>query len=205
MDYLKAVTRLNSEDNLSGIVSIQVARKDYIDFIPEPVDGVIYGDIVFKSGRSWVIWDVILESPRVKTLDNTTREGHSKKNTLDLSIPKDRRDIRRMLTLAEKDEFIVLFRDGNGQQKIFGTLSNPVRFEYNHDSGASFSNLNAYNGRFYYSGPDNTYFYAGALSSPSAGPAPAIVRFNGNVIATLAPGEELDITSDFGFTDFFIV
>lgn len=205
MGYLQNITRLKSEDNTAGIVSLQVARKSDFESIPDPVSGTIYNDIVFKAGRTWVIWDVILETPRAKGQDNVTREGPSKKNSLEFTIPKDRDTIRQQLDLAHEDELIVLFKDSNGKQKIFGTLTAPARFEYSHDSGAQFSNLNGYSCRFYFDGPDNIYFYNGVLSAPAAGLAPAVVYFNGAAIASLAPGEELHISSDYSLSDFFTV
>lgn len=203
-NYLQDILRLNGGDNVSGIVAIQLARKADFVSIPAPVGGTIYNNIVFKSGSSWNTWQVTLETPRITTRENTTREGSSKRKTLEFSIPKDRDTIRNMLALAERDEFIVLFKDANGKQKIFGSLQAPVRFEFGHDSGAQRGERNAYSCRFFYDGPDNEFFYNGTISAPVAGPAPAVVNFNGVPIASLAPGQTLNISSDFAFSSYFI-
>ncbi len=52
MSYLKNITRAYGTSNLGGLLTIQVARKDDIESIPEPVNGVVYGDIVLKPART---------------------------------------------------------------------------------------------------------------------------------------------------------
>lgn len=204
MSYLQNIPAFSKSGNLGGIITMQVIRASDVQSMGEPVDGIIYDTIVPKEGKAFVTWSAILESARVRTTSRTTREGPSRQVPLNFMLPKDRPSLKAQLDQAEADEFIVLFTDTNGTQKIFGTLETPVRFEYTHDTGANFSNLNAYDCRFYYTGPDNLFHYNGILPVPVPGAAPAIVRFNGVAIASLASGETLNITSDFGFTDFYI-
>lgn len=109
-----------------------------------------------------------------------------------------------MLELAEEDEFIVLFKYANGKRKLFGTLDRPVRFTFDHDAGSSFAAGNFNNCEFYFDGPSNIYFYDGNIEPAPPGANPALVRFNGAIIAALQPGESLNIESDFGFTNFYI-
>lgn len=205
MSYLQNIERLYAEGNLGGLVEIRVARKADFESIPDPSNGVVYGDLTFKEGAGWVVWRVNMETPGLRSTERTTKEGTAKSNVLEFAIAKDRPAIRHQLELAQRDEFVVLYRDGNNNTKLFGLLHAPVRFEFNHDTGKQHANLNAYGCRFYYDGPDNSVFYNGAVSDPPAGPAPAIVKYNGEVIATLAPGETLNIDSDFDYNDFEIV
>jgi hypothetical protein len=204
MSYLGNITRLSGATNLGGVLTLLVARKDDVESIPEPSQGTIFGDITMKAGKQFYSWEVTTESPRTRSDSRSTREGATKRNALNFTIPKDRADIKNQLDQAEDDEFILIFTDANGKTKIFGLLDTPVKFEFDHDSGAAFSNLNAYDCRFYYEGPDNLYHYDGTLPTAPVGTAPAIVRYNGVAIASLAPGETLNIISDFGFTDFYI-
>ncbi|HTF19349.1 MAG TPA: hypothetical protein VK658_14815 [Chryseolinea sp.] len=204
MAYLQNISRFSANDNIGGIITLRVIRKDDVETFPEPSNGIVYGDIVPKAGRAFVVWSAILESSSTKSATKATREGASKQNTLPFLLPKDRAAIKPQLDLAAEDEFIVLFTDANGTNKIFGSLETPVRFEYDHDSGKSFENLNAYDCRFYYpDGPDNFFHYNGSLSAPPVGTAPAVVKYNGVAIASLAPGEVFNIISEFGFTNFY--
>lgn len=201
MSYLKSIKRLSAGSNLGGIVKLSVARKDDVEYIPDDINSVIIGDIVFKAGKGFVIWDVTLETPRIEINSRTTREGSSKTNRLSFSVPKDRSDIREMFSIAEDDEFIVLQQDGNGTRRLLGTLSNPVRFEYNYVSGSLHSDKNAYNAQFYYQGPDNSFFYLGTITEAPPGTSPSIVRYStGEVIAQLNASDELVVSSDFAHT-----
>jgi hypothetical protein len=204
MSYLQTIQRFSSEDNLGGLVALQVARVADIESIADPSNGVIYGDIVFNPGKGFVTWNVSMESPQARSTERNTREGASKNNRLDFMVPKDRPGVKNQFNRAQDDEFVVLYRDANNNLKLFGTKDMPVRFEFAHDSGRAFSNLNAYAARFYYDGPDNIFFYNGEISTAPAGALPSVVKFNGTAIATLQAGETLNIFSDFGFTDFYV-
>jgi hypothetical protein len=98
----------------------------------------------------------------------------------------------------------VLFKDANGQQKIFGLLDRPVSFRFSHSSGNNVAAKNGYECEFYYDGPENMFEYNGAIAQAPAGPAPAVVQFNGVAIASLQPGETLNIISEYSFDEYFI-
>jgi hypothetical protein len=200
--YLQNITRLSQADNLAGLVQLQVIRKSDLTLIPAPVLGIVYGALTYAPGGGFVTWDCKLETPRITTEEQGSNQGSSKRNVLRLTIPKDRSNLRYLFSLMMNDEFIIIFTE-NGKKKIFGQLHAPVRFTWNHDSGASFDQLNSYECQFYYTGPDNVFFYEGAISTAPAGPAPAVVSFNGTPIASLAPGETLNIISEYLFTEYF--
>ncbi len=202
-DYLDIITRFTGE-NLGSLVNIKVARKSDISYLADPSGDTIYEDIVFNAGKGFREWVVASQSGRMASKGRKSSEGISRENNLPFLIAKDRPGIRQMLSLAEDDEFIILFTDSNGQQKILGSLDHPALFRYDRDSGGKFSDLNAYECEFYCEGPDNEFFYDQVLDVAPSGPAPAIVRVNGVVVASLAPGVILDFTTDFDF-DFEIV
>jgi hypothetical protein len=174
-----------------------------VESIPDPVGRVVYGNIVLKEGAAFVTFDVTLETARLQGNSNITSEGKSKKYSLPFVVSKAKPAISDMFELMEEDEFIVVLIE-NGRQKLVGLLNAPLQFAFNHDSGAQVSDRNNYECRFYYEGPDNVYFYEGALAAAPVGPAPAIVKHNGVVLASLAPGEIFNSESDFGFTDFYV-
>jgi hypothetical protein len=191
-------------DNLAGLLDLRIVRASEVSAIGTPSAGSIYGNIDLLPSAQFVRWYATLESPRISSQTTQTREGSTKRNTLPFIIPKDRPGVRAMLERMMDDEFVVLFKYPNGQQKIFGQKHAPVLFSFDHDSGAEFSSRNGYECRFYYQGPDNIFFYFGSTPAPPSGPAPAIVNINGNFLAQLLPGQTLNIDSDFDFNDFQI-
>jgi hypothetical protein len=203
MSYLQSINRL-SGDNMGGIVLLHVARKADIVSMGPPVNGSVYGNIVFREGTGFVTWQVTLTTPRMRSEGRSSREGAYKSNRLEFIIAKDVANVRSMLLQAEQDEFIILFTDANNQQKVFGLPEAPVRFLFDHDSGGDFSARNGYECRFYYEGPENIYTYNGAFDQAPGAGAPAIVRVNGVVVAQLYPGEIIDFDTDFEF-DFEII
>jgi hypothetical protein len=204
VSYLQSITGLNGADNIGGVLQIKVARKADIIYMADPVNGTIYGDIEFEAGKGFVIWTVTQDSPRALSDPKPTREGNAKSNKVDFRIPKDRADLRFMLDQAEQDEFIILFKDANGKEKIFGQLESPVLFQYGHDAGAKIPDGNFYQCSFYFTGPDNMFFYDGETETAPSGPVPSLVKYNGGTIAALLPGEIFNIESEFGFTNFYI-
>jgi len=184
---------------MGGIINLQVARVADIVSLPDPVNGIIYGDITFQAGKGWVTWRATRGNSKFTGAGENTTEGPSKKNTLDFVFPKDQSGLRRMLQLAEDDQFIVLYIDANGKQKIFGTRDLPAYFSFSQDTGDSTSARNAFSCRFYSEGPDNSYFYNGEISVAPGGSAPALVKVGSTVLAQLYPGDVFTITSGFTF------
>jgi hypothetical protein len=202
--YLQNITRFNAADNIGGLLEIKVARKADIESIQDPFTGIVYGDIVFLPDKGFVTWAVTPDTPGADSNSRQTREGTTKGNRLKFSVPKDRATIRAMFEKASDDELIVLYKDANGKQKIFGLFDAPVKFRFSHSSGNAPSGKNGYECEFYYEGPENMFEYNGAILAAPAGPLPSVVTFNGVVIASLQPGDTLEITSDYSFTEYFI-
>jgi len=198
MSYLQAIAALNGRQNIGGVLDIKVARTADIISIPTPVNGVVYGNISFVSGRGWTTWIVTHETASFTAGEGDSDEGPLKSNSLPFVIPRDDATLRDMLTRAERDEFVILYKDGNGNQKLFGSLDNPVYFLYSQETGGAIASRNGYRCRFYADGPDNSFFYNGTVSMAPAGAAPAlVVRGDGTVIAQLQPGEVLTLNSPF--------
>lgn len=201
MSYLRTIRRLSAADNIGGVIQLQVARAADVISVPDAVAGLIIGDISFQPGTGFVSWECRLESANMRSRSNASREGSVKSNSLPFIIPKDTQAVKAQLDQAEDDEFILLYRDSNGSQVLYGTPEAPLRFRYDHLSGGSFDSLNAYEAEFYYEGPDNRSFYQGAITTPPPGDGPSTVQYvDGTLIATLNPSDQLVLTSDFEHT-----
>lgn len=203
MNYLSEIARL-SQSNMGGIAQLQVARKADVISIPEPVDGVIYGNLEFQQGKGFVRWMVADQTIEMSSETNDGRESTFKSNQLPFTIAKDRPEIKKMLDAATEDEFIVLYKDSNGKFKLFGTLEGPVRFAYNHSSGQSRSARNGYACQFFFEGSDNLNFYEGNIASAPGGAAPVIIQWNGVFQLSAQPGDVVNIVSEFKIQDFLI-
>lgn len=186
---------------MGGILTIDVVRAADVVSIPEPVNGAIYDDVELQPGAGFSRWLVGYQSAGFSGKSKTSREGVSKDNEVRFFIPLDRQAVRTMLERAEDDEFIIIYRYATGPRKIFGTKDFPVLFQFDHDSGSAPTDQNGNNCKFYYSGPENSTFYNGAIASAAPGTAPSIVRYStGEIIATLSPTDILVVNSDFAHT-----
>jgi hypothetical protein len=198
VSYLQNISRLKGNANLGGLVEIRVARKADVTDIPLPIGGMITGDITFPEGKGFVTWLVTQESLSLKSNSRDSREGISKTNRLPFRVPLDQYNVRMMMEQAEEDEFIVLVKYPNGTYKLFGTLDGPVKFSFDHDSGTSHADGNFNNCEFYYDGPQNIFFYQGAIPAPIPGTGTSRVEYlSGDLIALLSPSDVLTLTSDF--------
>ncbi len=203
MSYLADISKITGQ-NMGGIVKLQVARASDIISIPDPVDSVVYGNITFLTGRGFYTWHSTSQTIRLQSGDRDSKEGNYKSNRLPFVISKDRATIKDILDNALDDEFVVVYKDANGNEKIFGTLENPVRFNYSYDTNSSYSGRNGYSCEFQYEGPDNISFYDGTIPMAPAGDLPVLIRWNGQVIGQGFPGEIVDFDSEFPYDDFAI-
>lgn len=186
---------------MGGVLTLYVCRVDDILSIPDPFNKTIDGDIVFKAGSGFVRWDVTTETPRTKSTSRSSREGAAKSNLLSFLAPRDRQELSSMFDIAEDDALIVAYRDSNNNLKLFGTKDRPLIFRYDHDSGQRHADGNFYSCSFSFDGPDNIYFYTGTITEQPEDGSVAVVQYvTGDVIATLAPGDQLIVTSDFEHT-----
>lgn len=203
MGYLSNINRLSAADNMGGIINLRVARKADITNIKDPVAGIIYSPITMVAGAGFVTWQVTPDTPGTNSSSKQSNQGTSKGNSLKFSVPKDRTTLQTMFEQATEDEFVLLYTDSNGLNKIFGDLNHPVKFRYSHGTGTSPAGKNGFDCEFYYDGPQNIFEYNGTVTTAPEGPAPAVVYFNGEAIASLQPGETLNITSDYSYSSYF--
>lgn len=202
---MKNIVRLNAEDNLGGILDIQVARASDIASMEDPLDGIVYGNITFNPGKGFYSWNATHETGEVDSSSKITKEGSTKSNRLPFNIPKDRPDLRSMFLAAEEGgEFVVLFKYASGKQRLFGHKYAPVRFKFNHSSGARHDDYNGYECEFYFDGPDNMFEYGGSGTSAPAGAPPVIININGVFFQSVPAGTTVNFDTDFEF-DFQIV
>jgi hypothetical protein len=193
-------------DNMSGLLTIMVARKSDITAIPEPVEGVISTAVTFASGKSFVQWQAVPESGAASIAAQNSMEGHSKNTACSFVVPRDKASLKTMFDMALDDEFIIVVTDGNANQVIYGNLETPVRFGYSFGTGTG-AGRNAYRCRFYSDSVDNRAFYLATVATPPATGQPVTIRLGsagGPVLGTAAPGSTFVVNSPFKVTGFNI-
>lgn len=210
MSYLSEIARLTSQ-NMGGInPSLKVIRSRDVAVFPAIIAGKITNEIELSPGAGWVDWFCTSQTAGVRSRHIDGSEGNARALDLDFVISKDSAVKASQLERASDDSFIVLFRDANGQLKVFGTKEKPVRFRFDMATGNNTRALNGFSCSFYYSGPDNTAYYLAEdpdVLDPDF-PAPVIIQWNDGVtiqtIAVATSGDVVRINSDFDYTSFDI-
>ncbi|GHE64859.1 hypothetical protein [Roseivirga thermotolerans] len=210
MSYLSEIARLTSQ-NIGGVnPSLKLVRSNDVAVYPSIIDGKVTDEIALKPGVGWVEWFCTSQTAGIRSRHVDGSEGNARALDLGFVISKDTAVKANQLERASDDSFIVLFRDANGQLKVFGTKEKPVRFKFDLATGNNIRALNGFSCSFYYSGPDNSAFYLAEdpeVLDPDV-PAPVIIQWNDGVtiqtIAVASPGDVVRINSDFDYTSFDI-
>lgn len=204
MSYLLSIPPLENQDNLSGIRSIRVTRSEDVDVFPEDYEGIAQAELVFKPGKDWVLWASTYRTSQFMARGEDSLEGIARAQELPFVIPRHSEAYTTMLRKAERDQFIVLLEDHNGQRYLFGTKTKPVRFIFDLMSGNG-TDRNQYACRFYSDAPSNLLIYPlvfgdGAIDFGSC--PPVIVRrgdLEGPVLGIAPAGSTVVILSPYSF------
>ncbi len=201
MSYLVPISSLDTE-NLSGLQSLLVIRSEDVATYPEAFEGVAQEEITFESGRDWLRWFATYSTSAFSTRAEDSMEGMNAAKELPFVIARHSAAITQMLRKAEKDTFIVLFTDFNGQRYLFGSKEKPVRFTFDMNTGTG-SDRNQYTCRFYSDSHDNLLIYPASFGDGdtdfSSCPA-VIIRLGsseGPVLAIAPAGSTVVINSPY--------
>tara|TARA_R110001599_G_scaffold332511_1_gene547996 strand:- start:38951 stop:39565 length:615 start_codon:yes stop_codon:yes gene_type:complete len=195
--------------NMGGLISIRLVRAQDVVTFPLVIDGNVTDELVLAEGAAWVEWFCTSQSAGLKSKHSTGSEGDARDLELSFTIGKDTTLKGTQLERSTDDTFIILYRDGNGQLKLFGSKERPVRFKFEATTGQNNRALNGFDCSFFYSGPNNTaYYFADDPEAVTPGISPVIIQWNdGTTITTIAvanAGDVVRINSRFAYTDFDI-
>jgi hypothetical protein len=187
-----------SNDNLGSVYSLRVARVQDIAAIPDPVDGIVAENITFLGGSGFFSWYFTSETGQVRIRNRQSQEGPRITSELSGFIPRRDAQLQQLMDYCRNHHFVLLIRQGDGKDHLFGSLEQPLRFEVDFETGQNPSSRPGYAFRFFTEGVDVLNRYSGSVTIPGAGQNPAIVRWDdGELIATLNPGETLEVSSGF--------
>lgn len=202
MSYLTPIDFLSNSDNLSGLKPLKLARAVDVATFPESYEFIAQEELVFESGKDWINWAATYRTSGFTTRAQDSEEGMNSTQELPFVIARHSADRTVMFKKAEKDEFIVLFEDMNGQRYLFGTKEKPVRFRFDMMTGSG-GDRNQYSCAFYSDSPGNFLIYPqtfGEGETDFSSCPPVVVRrgaTDGPVLAVAPAGSTLVIVSPF--------
>ena len=203
MSYLNSIPSLEGE-NMPGLTLISLVRVPDILSFPDSYNGIATSALTFQEGKGWAVWAATYRTSSFSRRAQDTQEGVLTNQELPFIIPRHTPAITSMLRLAERDEFIVLFKDANGQEYLWGNPQKPVRFLFNQTTGSG-SGRNEYDCRLYSESSENILAYPVTFGSTPVDPSackPVVIRrgsADGPVLAVVDAGSTVIITSPYSF------
>lgn len=201
MSYLRNIAPLEDE-NLPGLIKISVAKASDIATYPDSIEGIAIAEVTFKEGKDWTVWSATYNTANFLNRSNDSDQGIIRAQELPFVLPKSS-SLEAMLNKAERDEFVVLVEDKNGFRELFGSISKPVRFAFDKETGSS-SGRNQYDCRFFSEAIGNKliYPYEFGTAANFGNAQPVVIRrgsADGPVLAVAPAGSTVIITSPYSF------
>lgn len=199
MSYLRPFD-LPESANLAGILQLRLARVDDIATFPRIIGGKLHGNITFKAGLGWVTWGVIYSSDSFTASSLDSMEGPAKSQRLSF-ILSSRTTEEILLDRMERDRWIAYYLDANLNPVVIGTPDRPLTFRYSYSSGSLIQGRNQYDCSLSSEARDNRAIYTGTLTDYDP---KVVIRYNspdGDIIATLSEGDEIDFDGEFDYSE----
>lgn len=105
-------------------------------------------------------------SLRFKTRVATKNNDQYKKHTLSFKIPKDRADLRVMFDVLERNRYLIIYTDNNGQRTVLGNKGQGCLFSYSIDHGTD-GGFNGYDCSFEFASRYNVPIIKEEVSTPT--------------------------------------
>lgn len=154
------ITKFTSE-NLAGLESIRIVHVSDVISIPRAgTDRVIVDAVEFSDGAGWTDIYCTRETIRVQEKPSNDEHGISYIISVSGSTPRDSAALIAQLDNMEERLYIVLGRDNNGVEKIYGSLDFPLELSTELDTQASVDDRAGYEVSFRGESPVKAYAYA---------------------------------------------
>lgn len=144
-------------DNIGGCVSFQ--------FIPfEDVASINIIDstkksITLKAGKSWFTGYATQQTLKYTEKQKHTENGIYYDKSIVGFVPKDTEDILELFSEMENQFFIIRYIDSNGQEKVAGTIDEPLKFTSDFDTGNDTSSRNGHFFTFEAESTEKAFYY----------------------------------------------
>ena len=111
------------------------ARKVDIESIPSATGLIVSGDIVMKTGKYFVPWDLELDSGSLKTVTEGSLFNPSFKTNLGFKIPRNNPTVDVPVQDSIGQAMVFIVRENSGHLRITGSLERGAYVGFKVDSG----------------------------------------------------------------------
>ena len=169
----------------------------------------LVGNIYLQPGCTWGMLAFTTHTSGFDQVPITDRRGTIYSHEIKGLIPKATPELDQVLyEMNSQRRYAVLFRDRNGYLRLSGSPDYGLQFSSKYSTQEKPDGFNAHQVSFKADALEPALYYSGTFEvtdqgmiggpAPGSGSAdPVIIRFNGDVVKVVQPGEALDITSEF--------
>lgn len=152
---------LSGTPNSGGMVSFKYALLETVNDVPDPViqTKIVDLPITFHSGGSWFTGYCTQNTAGYKEDCIDSSNGTSYKCSFRFFVPQYHPEIVGLLERMNRKRFIVLVRDGNNQEVLFGNKTVAPRFIADLDTTTLFAGRKGHACSFYCDSTTKMPFY----------------------------------------------
>lgn len=125
---MQSINKYQEHFNLGGVELIQFAPIEDIESIPvHDKDNKVTGPLTFLAGKNWLDLYFTEGTINYEFTEEENDNGGLITSVLTGDLPKLTQENETKLLGSIRKRFIIRFKDNNGQYRIMGTITNPVR------------------------------------------------------------------------------
>ena len=144
------------EDNIAGIIELKYApyiwfeQLPLVDFMHTLPQNINLYEIIFKATFDWLTMPIFPKKNKVDFNGKVQINKHGMPYNIDIGgiLPQNNPAISYELHKMKNYRFIVSYKDLNNQQKLVGTLDNPLTFSYSEKTDANVGSINGFDFQF---------------------------------------------------------
>ena len=150
---------LTNEDNTGSLAKFWFIPVSDVVSIPAAVDYVIPSSIIVQEGKNWYTANVTQDTPGFEDKETTFKGAKGRSISLVGFVPGHHSALSKLFRAMELIRFLVLAEDQEGNQRLLGSIENPMRFKFSFDTGNKTSSSKGYQITFFQTAKQSPYFY----------------------------------------------
>ena len=134
------------QKNVGGVASLSYVLVSEVEKFPVIMkyQAINFDDIVLKDGAEWQTIYFSPETCQTDSENKTDDAGSYYNNTIKADYPAENADASIALESIKDIPMLVIAKNVNGVEKLFGTPENPIRLQYNQPTGESVMKTTGY-------------------------------------------------------------